>query len=419
MRSYRLRSMLVLLGLVLVLYPACGDDDGGSSCPAGQTDCGGDCVNVSSDATHCGSCDNACSNTEACINGVCQFSCDVGEEDCGGVCVDTRSDPDFCGDCFTSCGSGEVCVGGLCETDCGDLAFSMTGQCQGCMERNCCTALGACRVGSECASAIECARGCLGDEDCEAGCLEEYPGGTVAAQALLDCRASNCPASSCDAGVCNTNGEFSGLGPINVDSYANCVNESCCDSFLPCFADADCADCIDTPTATACETNALWQDFQTCAAPNCPLQVCDTDQSFQSVVSNKCVGDNCCASFTACINDNDCADCAQGQGTDCENDTLFTTFTDCLDANCPTGICTAPIFYNSSFGDPLYECNQCAGDNCCADLVACVGDESQGALNLCINCLNDPESVECNDATVHDDAVSFNACIETNCPDCT
>ena len=47
--------------------------DGSCICPtAGTVDCGGSCVDLVSDAAHCGTCGNACAQNETCIAGTCE-----------------------------------------------------------------------------------------------------------------------------------------------------------------------------------------------------------------------------------------------------------------------------------------------------------------------------------------------------------
>ena len=41
-------------------------------CPGGLIDCGGICVDITSDPDHCGGCGNACSEGLSCVDGVCQ-----------------------------------------------------------------------------------------------------------------------------------------------------------------------------------------------------------------------------------------------------------------------------------------------------------------------------------------------------------
>jgi hypothetical protein len=84
-------------------------------CPAGQTDCGGSCVNLSSHAGHCGACFTSCPLGGICQGGVCGgVICMDGLTDCGGTCVDTRSRAAHCGGCFQSCPLGGICGGGVC-----------------------------------------------------------------------------------------------------------------------------------------------------------------------------------------------------------------------------------------------------------------------------------------------------------------
>ncbi|MDX2019617.1 MAG: MopE-related protein [Deltaproteobacteria bacterium] len=43
-----------------------------SSCPPGTADCGGTCINLSTDAKHCGACGTTCGGGQTCSNGVCR-----------------------------------------------------------------------------------------------------------------------------------------------------------------------------------------------------------------------------------------------------------------------------------------------------------------------------------------------------------
>ncbi|MEZ4293868.1 MAG: hypothetical protein R3B70_02745 [Polyangiaceae bacterium] len=119
MSSFRLSS--VFLAAVAAFVPAllvgaCGGnvvvEDG--VCAAGLQSCGGECVNLSSDADHCGACDNACFDG-SCVEGVCPGTgCGGGLTLCDGVCVSTESSTDHCGACGVVCPDG-VCVQGMCK----------------------------------------------------------------------------------------------------------------------------------------------------------------------------------------------------------------------------------------------------------------------------------------------------------------
>jgi len=86
------------------------------TCADGETDCGGACVNTTRDATNCGSCGNACGAGQMCIGGACMTpaTCPMGQTDCGGTCLDTNTDPGNCGRCGNACPAGQRCVLGRC-----------------------------------------------------------------------------------------------------------------------------------------------------------------------------------------------------------------------------------------------------------------------------------------------------------------
>ncbi|HEU5430868.1 MAG TPA: hypothetical protein VFU81_04345, partial [Thermomicrobiales bacterium] len=95
-------------------------------CPAKQISVGFDshpedlpagCFDLSSNNTHCGSCDITCPSTVPCYGGQCTLPpCEEGLSRCGAGCVDFLSDPNYCGACDVVCASG-VCDGGTCTHD--------------------------------------------------------------------------------------------------------------------------------------------------------------------------------------------------------------------------------------------------------------------------------------------------------------
>src|SRR5690606_12863063 len=70
-------------------------NDGGVGVDACTAVCDGECVDTSSDPSHCGSCDNACTAppgaTPTCDSGECGFECDDGLHLCGDACVSSTS----------------------------------------------------------------------------------------------------------------------------------------------------------------------------------------------------------------------------------------------------------------------------------------------------------------------------------------
>lgn len=52
----------------------CNGTSCGETCPSGLTLCGGSCLNIKTDAAHCGSCSNACPSGSTCAAGACTCS---------------------------------------------------------------------------------------------------------------------------------------------------------------------------------------------------------------------------------------------------------------------------------------------------------------------------------------------------------
>jgi hypothetical protein len=112
--------------------------------------CGGDaCVDLQTDAQHCGTCDNACPAGVTCSAGSCV--CPDGQDLCDGACIDTQSDPQNCGGCGSPCAPDEVCWMGVCADTCAELT-----DCDGaCVDTqtdsaNCGSCGNACDGGSAC-----------------------------------------------------------------------------------------------------------------------------------------------------------------------------------------------------------------------------------------------------------------------------
>lgn len=119
--------------------------DASSACET----CGGAaCIDLQTDALHCGSCEQACGGTAVCVDGGCACPGDLSSCDSG--CVDLNSDPANCGSCGTGCGA-LFCLQGRCSPDCGPLT-----ECEGaCVDllsdSNHCGACGmACGPGASC-----------------------------------------------------------------------------------------------------------------------------------------------------------------------------------------------------------------------------------------------------------------------------
>jgi hypothetical protein len=86
-------------------------------CGTTTTACGGACVDLKSDAAHCGACGNACDEGLVCSGGACASGCTFGLTKCGGTCVDTESNAAHCGACDRACDAGITCGGGECQLE--------------------------------------------------------------------------------------------------------------------------------------------------------------------------------------------------------------------------------------------------------------------------------------------------------------
>ncbi|QSQ11855.1 DUF4215 domain-containing protein [Myxococcus landrumensis] len=77
--------------------------------------CGGACVDVLSNNSHCGACGNACGAGKTCTVGVCTTPvCLPPRMTCAGECVDVLSNNAHCGTCGNACGTGTTCTAGVC-----------------------------------------------------------------------------------------------------------------------------------------------------------------------------------------------------------------------------------------------------------------------------------------------------------------
>lgn len=109
-------------------------------CPGGETDCGGACVTLQSDNRNCGDCGRVCGIGKVCRFGQCLCStscpdgqdqdpqtctctCPSGQTDCSGTCVDLQTDAQHCGSCSTDCtalphATHSTCSAGACAVVC-------------------------------------------------------------------------------------------------------------------------------------------------------------------------------------------------------------------------------------------------------------------------------------------------------------
>ena len=111
-------GLALVIWLMTLLVAACGPGQNPVQCDLGQTSCSGECVDLDSNANHCGACGNACGAGQVCDGaGSCSESCPGGTTPCNGECVDLGSSADHCGACGNACGPSETCMAGTCGDD--------------------------------------------------------------------------------------------------------------------------------------------------------------------------------------------------------------------------------------------------------------------------------------------------------------
>lgn len=102
-------------------FPTCTNSGtcGTPVCPTGQIVCSGGCVNPQTDGSNCGGCGHTCpavtNSVGTCSGGTCGAVCEPGWSVCGSACTVLGTDPQNCGSCGHACGGSMNCVGGACE----------------------------------------------------------------------------------------------------------------------------------------------------------------------------------------------------------------------------------------------------------------------------------------------------------------
>jgi hypothetical protein len=76
---------------------------GGGGCSAGETDCGGVCVDLDENLSHCGGCNQPCVFGEVC---------------CSGTCADLTTHEKHCGACGQACAGSDQCLASRCTPGC-------------------------------------------------------------------------------------------------------------------------------------------------------------------------------------------------------------------------------------------------------------------------------------------------------------
>lgn len=104
------------VAVVLIAAAGAGCSSTSPSCQALETACGSACVDLQTDALHCGTCNTSCYVGATCNAGSC--ACPVTRPDtCAIQCVNKQTDPSNCGTCGHGCGQGTCQAAGcVCAT---------------------------------------------------------------------------------------------------------------------------------------------------------------------------------------------------------------------------------------------------------------------------------------------------------------
>jgi hypothetical protein len=188
-----------------------GGECGSATCTASQDCCDGICVDTQNNATHCGTCGNACDSEKSsgCTAGscTCNFAsaCTGDSTCCATGCKNTMTDAQNCGLCGRPCGPGETCMGGQCV--CGT-------------------------TGSECQGGLDC---------CPAGCVDTSMDEANCGTCGMTCTGGDL----CTGGACAC--AFTCPPPLPLFSKVVCCGDGCYDI---CTDPAHCGGC----PATTCDT---------------------------------------------------------------------------------------------------------------------------------------------------------------------
>jgi hypothetical protein len=399
-----------------------------TSCPAdAPTECDLGCVDPTSNASHCGSCDIACTVTVAhaqatCTNSVCGFACEANYTLCDGGCIDYDKDNGNCGGCGATfaCASGSTCIEGLCQaaeagasaSDAAPDAAAVScpdGGCPSSTPSGYSCPFGSCNgsTTSQCAGGGGCY--CAADDECLSGkCV------SVAGENDLSCD-GNCTGTGSRDGFncelaspgiplpggaivysCPTDSGFAGTQLTCEASHTNCyctANSQCPSS--QCIADpADNGNCSGAGPCSGAGT----PDYRGCAPPvalsagcngigysvSCSIGTCSVI-NFDPIVTGVCLctnDDQCdsgkCVSVSGLGgNSTECGSSCTGSGPadehSCELAPSSVPCTNSAGTGCTTTLTPAPVLDNSGTACLCVADSACSSRKCVDANEQCTG----------------------------------------------
>jgi hypothetical protein len=176
---------------------------------------------------------------------------------------------------------------------------------------------------------VECtayADACAADPDCTQCLAGPYSLSCLADptfHALANCSCEEC-ASDC-ANLCP-----GGQGACNSCGITECPSQG-----EACLGDPACAPCLDDAYGEGCAENATWMAAQVCSCAECG-QECIWQCPAAGNTCATCISGGCSTAFTACIEDEACADCFEAPFAEgCAENELYAAVAGCTCGMCP------------------------------------------------------------------------------------
>jgi hypothetical protein len=388
-------------GLVCSGGTLCQGGNCSVTCAANEAVCGTppSCVNPATNAQYCGAviptCNppgKACSPGQICDAGACWLSCQTGLTNCNNVCVNLGTDRSNCGKCNNGCEAGTVCTGGdpdggagaACSLSCQTPEVNCLGNC---INPN--TDLVHCGAGANCSptgtqcTAVQycdgggCASECTASQiPCPAG-----PNPTFCASYLSD--NNNCGGCGIKCGVLE---QCVATSPSSAQCFSTCLLDG---GQIACGIDSGSPYCANDLTdnnncgfcGNACNPSTT---LTTCTA-NTGSASCQTE----CTAAQKACGTGNPGAFCASIktDNNHCGDCNIACGA----------LTNCQDGGCATTCGANQVPCGLDSGSPYCANNKTDNNNCgttsanacghkCNTLEVCGGGTCGtgcGAFTLC------------------------------------
>lgn len=391
--------------------------DAGTTCAPPLVACGGACVDLRSDPSHCSQCGLACAGSQACVKGAC-FAKTCASATCTEtqVCVDSVCIDRLC--VAAGCSSDQVCEAGVCkpkptctpggacvpDEPCRTGSVTCTGNVAACVADNdledgtSCGEDQVCKAG-ECVAQSACTPACTGSRKCDVSsgkCVECLADGDCAGSSkgkrchrtkrtCVECVS----AADCAAGTC-TSASVCGECAKNADCLGNAKGEVCSSTTHTCGGCTGDADCAGSLSGPRCNQGRCVE----CVGPaDCPFSKpgCNENRCGTCFLPTDCPGaTGSCGEDSVCHCDGD-ADCGGDAPTCIKKPGVYRC--GCLDSSaCGSRVCDGWRF---TYGACVVPCTDpAAGCDPKSSLPFCdtgAGDPNYG---VCLPCFNDGDCVQ-------------------------